>query len=141
VSAALPVDYTMMAEFLPSDRRGRWLVLLESFWAIGTICLAVLALVALSHGDQAWRVIFLVTGIPALIGVVLRFYIPESPMYLNRSGRSDGPARYWNGWRKQTAETSRSRPCNPKSSRRSRSSRCSPERSAAAASRYLPRGR
>ncbi|WP_234819039.1 MFS transporter [Cupriavidus metallidurans] len=89
VGGTLPVDYTMMAEFLPSDRRGRWLVLLESFWAIGTICLAVLALVALSHGDQAWRVIFLVTGIPALIGVVLRFYIPESPMYLNRSGRSD----------------------------------------------------
>ena len=44
VGATLPVDYTMMAEFLPSDRRGRWLVLLESFWALGTICLAVLAL-------------------------------------------------------------------------------------------------
>ena len=89
VGGTLPVDYTMMAEFLPSDRRGRWLVLLESFWAIGTICLALLALVALSYGDQAWRVIFLVTGIPALIGVVLRFYIPESPMFLNRSGKSD----------------------------------------------------
>ena len=89
VGGTLPVDYTMMAEFLPSDRRGRWLVLLESFWAIGTICLALLALAALSYGDQAWRVIFLVTGIPALIGVVLRFYIPESPMFLNRSGKSD----------------------------------------------------
>ncbi|QET04758.1 MFS transporter [Cupriavidus pauculus] len=89
VGGTLPVDYTMMAEFLPSDRRGRWLVLLESFWAIGTICLALLALAALSYGDQAWRVIFLVTGVPALIGVVLRFYIPESPMFLNRSGRSD----------------------------------------------------
>ncbi len=89
VGGTLPVDYTMMAEFLPSDRRGRWLVLLESFWAIGTICLALLALVALSYGDQAWRVIFLVTGIPALIGVVLRFYIPESPMFLNRNGKSD----------------------------------------------------
>ena len=43
VGATLPVDYTMMAEFLPSDRRGRWLVLLESFWALGTIALAVLA--------------------------------------------------------------------------------------------------
>lgn len=89
VGGTLPVDYTMMAEFLPSDRRGRWLVLLESFWALGTICLALLALAALSYGDQAWRVIFLVTGIPALIGVVLRFYIPESPMFLSRSGRLD----------------------------------------------------
>ncbi|KOF53684.1 MULTISPECIES: MFS transporter [unclassified Achromobacter] len=92
VGGTLPVDYTMMAEFLPSDRRGRWLVLLESFWAVGTICLAVLALAAASRGDDAWRMIFFVTGLPALIGVALRFYIPESPMYLNRSGRP-GQAR------------------------------------------------
>jgi len=89
VGATLPVDYTMMAEFLPSDRRGRWLVLLESFWAIGTIVLAVLALYAVDWGDDAWRVIFFVTGLPALIGLVLRWYVPESPMFLNRSGKSD----------------------------------------------------
>ncbi|MGS1008996.1 MFS transporter [Achromobacter anxifer] len=89
VGGTLPVDYTMMAEFLPSDRRGRWLVLLESFWAVGTIFLALLALAATSWGDDAWRVIFFVTGLPALIGVALRFYIPESPMYLNRNGKSD----------------------------------------------------
>ncbi|MET0981725.1 MAG: MFS transporter [Telluria sp.] len=89
VGGTLPVDYTMMAEFLPSDRRGRWLVLLESFWAVGTILLAVLALVAVRWGDDAWRVIFFVTGLPALIGVVLRFFVPESPMYLNRSGKPE----------------------------------------------------
>jgi putative MFS transporter len=87
VGGTLPVDYTMMAEFLPSDRRGRWLVLLESFWAVGTILLAVLALVALRWGEDAWRVIFFVTGLPALVGVVLRLYVPESPMFLNRSGK------------------------------------------------------
>jgi putative MFS transporter len=89
VGGTLPVDYTMMAEFLPSARRGRWLVLLESFWAVGTILLAILALVAASHGDDAWRIIFFVTGVPALAGVVLRFYIPESPLYLNKSGQSE----------------------------------------------------
>ena len=89
VGGTLPVDYTMMAEFLPSDRRGRWLVLLESFWAVGTILLAVLALVAVRWGVDAWRVIFFVTGLPALVGVVLRLFVPESPMYLNRSGRPE----------------------------------------------------
>lgn len=89
VGGTLPVDYTMMAEFLPSDRRGRWLVLLESFWAVGTILLAVLALVALRWGEDAWRVIFFVTGLPALVGVVLRLFVPESPMYLNRSGKGE----------------------------------------------------
>ncbi|MBQ5946752.1 MFS transporter [Massilia sp. ST3] len=89
VGGTLPVDYTMMAEFLPSDRRGRWLVLLESFWAVGTILLAVLALAAVEWGDGAWRVILFVTGLPALIGVVLRFYVPESPLYLHRRGKSE----------------------------------------------------
>jgi putative MFS transporter len=89
VGGTLPVDYAMMAEFLPSDRRGRWLVLLESFWAVGTLLLAVLALVAVRWGDDAWRAIFFVTGIPALVGVVLRFSVPESPMYLNRNGRAE----------------------------------------------------
>ena len=87
VGGTLPVDYTMMAEFLPSDRRGRWLVLLESFWAVGTILLAVLALVAVTWGDDAWRLIFFVTGLPVLVGVVLRLYVPESPMFLSRSGK------------------------------------------------------
>lgn len=87
VGGTLPVDYTMMAEFLPSDRRGRWLVLLESFWAVGTILLAVLALVAVRWGMDAWRAIFFATSLPALVGVVLRLYVPESPMFLNRSGK------------------------------------------------------
>ncbi|MET0171428.1 MAG: MFS transporter [Agrobacterium vaccinii] len=89
VGGTLPVDYAMMAEFLPSDRRGRWLVLLEGCWAIGTVALAVLALVAGTHGGEAWRTIFFVTGLPALIGVILRLYVPESPLYLNQKGRSD----------------------------------------------------
>lgn len=89
VGGTLPVDYTMMAEFLPSARRGRWLVLLESFWALGTIFLAVLALIAATYGEDAWRIIFFVTGVPALAGVALRFFIPESPHYLNKTGQSD----------------------------------------------------
>ncbi|WP_421361385.1 MFS transporter [Agrobacterium rosae] len=87
VGGTLPVDYAMMAEFLPSDRRGRWLVLLKGCWAIGTVALALLALVAGTQGGEAWRTIFFVTGIPALIGILLRFYVPESPFYLNQQGR------------------------------------------------------
>ncbi|MVW70149.1 MULTISPECIES: MFS transporter [unclassified Bordetella] len=93
VGGTLPVDYTMMAEFLPAQRRGRWLVWLESFWAVGTILLAILALFAASYGDDAWRVIFFVTGIPAIVGVVLRFYVPESPLYLNKTGKGAEAAR------------------------------------------------
>lgn len=89
VGATLPVDYTMLAEFLPASRRGRWLVLLESFWALGTVLLAVLALLAGSGGGEAWRTIFFFTGLPALVGVVVRLWVPESPFYLAKTGRSE----------------------------------------------------
>lgn len=89
VGGTLPVDYAMMAEFLPSDRRGRWLVMLEGFWAIGTVVVALVAWAAASAGvGDAWRWIFLATAIPALVGFWLRFIVPESPMYLMRRGRA-----------------------------------------------------
>lgn len=88
VGGTLPVDYAMMAEFLPSDRRGRWLVMLEGFWAVGTVIVALAAWAAASVGvADAWRWIFLATAIPALVGFWLRFAVPESPMYLMRRGK------------------------------------------------------
>ena len=90
VGGTLPIDYTMMAEFLPAEKRGRWLVALEGSWAIGTIAVAIGALAAGTlYPDASWRAIFLITGIPALIGVFIRFWIPESPLYLLRRGRAE----------------------------------------------------
>ncbi|MFK3667634.1 MFS transporter [Ochrobactrum teleogrylli] len=90
VGGTLPVDYAMMAEFLPSRNRGRWLVILEGFWAVGTVVIALAAWAASLAGvEDAWRYIFVVTAAPALIGIWLRLWVPESPMHLLKSGRAD----------------------------------------------------
>jgi putative MFS transporter len=90
VGGTLPVDYAMMAEFLPPKNRGRWLVLLEGFWAVGTIVVAIAAWVTSELGTpDAWRWIFAVTALPALIGIWLRLLVPESPMHLLKAGRTD----------------------------------------------------
>ena len=90
VGGTLPVDYAMMAEFLPPKNRGRWLVALEGFWAIGTIVVAVTAWIPASQGAAApWRWIFFIAALPAVIGIFLRLWVPESPMYLLKSGQPD----------------------------------------------------
>ena len=88
VGGTLPVDYAMMAEFLPPRNRGRWLVVLEGFWAVGTIAIALVAWAAASAGvADAWRWIYAAAALPALIGIWLRLWVPESPMFLLRQGR------------------------------------------------------
>jgi putative MFS transporter len=89
VGGTLPVDYALMAEFLPPRSRGRWLVILEGFWAVGTVAVALAAWIASAQGvEDAWRWIFAVTALPALVGIGLRLWVPESPMHLLRTGRA-----------------------------------------------------
>lgn len=90
VGGTLPVDYAMMAEFLPTKNRGRWLVMLEGFWAVGTVIIALAAWgTSLVGIENAWRYLFMVTAVPALVGIWLRLRLPESPMYLLKSGRPE----------------------------------------------------
>lgn len=93
VGGTLPVDYAMMAEYLPRRDRGRFLVYLESFWALGTIVLALIAwAVVPSLPETGWRWLFAVSALPGLIGFVLRLWVPESPRYLLLEGRADAAA-------------------------------------------------
>ncbi|HHY02470.1 MAG TPA: MFS transporter [Paracoccus sp.] len=88
VGGTLPVDYAMMAEFLPPRNRGRWLVWLEGFWALGTLIVALTAWAAATWALGApWKLIYIVAALPACIGIFLRLWVPESPMYLLRRDR------------------------------------------------------
>lgn len=82
----LPVVATLVSEFSPQAQRGRMIVLLESFWAYGTIAAGLVALYVLPQ--FGWRGAFVVAALPALYVAYLRAALPESPRYLAERGRN-----------------------------------------------------
>ena len=87
LGGALPLDFSLYAEFLPTENRGRNLVILESFWAVGTIVAAGLAwLLVPSFG---WRPLLATSAVAAVLVLWIRSRVPESPRYLAISGKTD----------------------------------------------------
>ncbi len=82
----LPVVATLVSEFSPRAQRGRMIVLLESFWAYGTLAAGLIAIFVLPQ--FGWRGAFVVAALPALYVAYLRFALPESPRYLAQRGRT-----------------------------------------------------
>jgi putative MFS transporter len=90
----LVVDPSMLAEYLPPQRRGRFLVFLDFFWPVGLLLATGLSWLFLDQigGDWSWRYLFLAASFPAFLAFVARLTLPESPYYLARRGRSDEAA-------------------------------------------------
>jgi putative MFS transporter len=82
----LPVASTLVSEFSPRAQRGRMIVLLESFWAYGTIAAGLIAIAVIP--SFGWRWAFAVGAVPALYAAYLRSALPESPRYLAERGRT-----------------------------------------------------
>lgn len=85
LGAELPVASTLVSEFAPPDKKGRIVVLLESFWAAGWIIAAVLAYFVIPA--LGWRTAVMIGAIPVLFAFWVRRAVPESPQFGNHRGR------------------------------------------------------
>jgi MFS transporter, putative metabolite:H+ symporter len=83
----LVVDPSLLAEYLPPQRRGRFLVLLDFFWPVGLLIAIGLSWVFLDRLGGAWRWLFIAAALPAFLAYVARRALPESPYWLARRGR------------------------------------------------------
>jgi putative MFS transporter len=87
VGGTLPVDYAIFAEYLPHKQRGRYLVYLEAFWALGALVAAGLAWLIVPR--VGWRPLLAISALPGLIVFWIRRYVPESPRFLLVHGREE----------------------------------------------------
>lgn len=83
LGAELPVASTLVNEFAPAEKRGRTVVLLESFWAVGWIAAAVISYFIIPV--YGWRIAVIIGALPIVYALFARKSIPESPQFHHRA--------------------------------------------------------
>ncbi len=92
VGADSAIATAYIAEFAPSKKRGQLSIIQQWMITVGILASFLIALfifkVAPEHAHGAdWRIILGLGAVPALIAVVLRARMPESPRWLMAKGR------------------------------------------------------
>jgi putative MFS transporter len=89
------MPYALVSEMVSSRTRAAFAGVLEAALGIGYVVAPILGLVVLPSfaPDIGWRVFLLIAGLPIAYVWILWKYLPESPRWLSRAGRSDEAER------------------------------------------------
>ncbi len=100
----LPVATTYVLESSPERERGRRVVYLETFWALGSLVAAILSFFIIP--SLGWRIVFLVGALPALYILVLRSSLPETPKFKALKQRKSMWVSFATLWKRGMARAS-----------------------------------
>jgi putative MFS transporter len=81
IGAEYAIGSAMLAELSPSHGRGGRLSWLQTMWYVGFLGAVVVAY-TLDAANVPWRWILATSAIPAVVTLVLRYGLPESPRWL-----------------------------------------------------------
>ncbi|MGJ7920959.1 MFS transporter [Neobacillus sp. LXY-4] len=80
----LPVASTLVSEMVSAEKRGRVVVLLESFWAGGWLIAALISYFIIPR--FGWETALLISALPAFYAIYLRIGLPDSPQFTAQKG-------------------------------------------------------
>lgn len=89
LGADYAIGTTIIGEFSPVKERGKLLVTNVLAWFVGAAIAAITGYLLLPLGSQSWRYMFLLGIIPAVIILILRRDVPESPRWLANKGKTE----------------------------------------------------
>jgi MFS transporter, putative metabolite transport protein len=89
VGADYPISATLVAEFSSSKGRGAHSGSLGAMWFVGALAAYVTGILLEPLGPESWRYMFLVGAVFAIIVLIARRSLPESPRWLASVGREE----------------------------------------------------
>ncbi len=89
IGAEYAIGAAMLAEIAPTRGRGRRLSKLLVSWYVGFLVSVVVAYVLVDLAGVSWRWVLVTCSVPALVVLLLRIGLPESPRWLLQHGRAD----------------------------------------------------
>jgi putative MFS transporter len=81
----VPVAATYINEIAKAEKRGRFFLLYECIFPVGLMAVALIATWAVPN--WGWQSMFIIGALPAILAMVMRRVLPESPRWLASKGR------------------------------------------------------
>lgn len=86
IGGFIPIDTAMMSEYMPARRRGQLMAWFAVFFPVGALLAALAARLVIP--EFGWRALFAVGLVPAIMVLLIRLLVPESPRFLLSRGRT-----------------------------------------------------
>jgi MFS family permease len=89
VGADYSIGSPLLGEFAQARNRGNRLGLLEIMWNVGYVVAYMVGYAINTYEPGAWRFILAASAVPAIICLIMRHGLPESPRWLISKGRRE----------------------------------------------------
>ena len=89
IGADYPISSSVTAEFTSPHRRGRLIIFMSLMWQLGAFTAYVTGILLMGTGGHAWRWMLFCGAVLAVLVILLRHNMPESPRWLRDRGRHD----------------------------------------------------
>lgn len=81
----VPIAAVYISEIVKAKGRGRFVLIYENIFSVGVVLAGLVGSIVVPL--YGWQSMFFIGGVPILIALTLKYFIPESPRWLASKGR------------------------------------------------------